>query len=148
MTATYENGVVPIVEINEEYEQKIRGIFDETKIKVLESFNNYQFNQGLEQLFFFIRSINKYADERKPWKLAKSDDAEDIKKLKTCLGVMIESLRLAIQMLAPVMPGIHEKVNDLMGLKPCEDWSNDLIWDCRLKGKSLGEKPILFPRES
>jgi methionyl-tRNA synthetase len=148
MTATYEKGVVPVVEINEEYEQKIRGIFDETKIKVIESFNNYQFNQGLEQLFFFIRSINKYADERKPWKLAKSDDAEDIKKLKTCLGVMIESLRLAIQMLAPVMPGIHEKVNDLMGLKPCEDWGNDLIWDCRLKGKSLGEKPILFPRES
>ena len=38
---------------------------------------------------------------------------------------MVESLRLAIQMIAPIMPGIHEKVNGLMGLKPCEVLSKD-----------------------
>ena len=38
MTATYEKGVIPSVEINEEFEQKIKNLFDETKSKVLDSF--------------------------------------------------------------------------------------------------------------
>ena len=112
----------------------------------LDFFNSYQFNQGLDQIFVFIRAINKYADERRPWKLAKSDDELDSQKLKTCLGTMVESLRLAIQLLAPVMPDVHGTVNGLMGLLPCENWEKDLNWDFRLEGKTLGKKPILFPR--
>ena len=110
-------------------------------------FDSFQFNQGLEQIFIFIRSINKYADERTPWKLAKSELSEDRIKLRTCLGVMVESLRLAIQMLAPVMPGVHEKVNKLFGLPVCKSWESDLKWDFRLEGMRLGEKTILFPRD-
>jgi methionyl-tRNA synthetase len=147
MTATYEKGVVPKVELNEEFEQKIKTNFEAAKEKALEHFNAFQFNQGLEQIFIFIRSINKYADERTPWKLAKSDLSEDRQKLKTCLGVMVESLRLAIQMIAPVMPGVHEKVNQLFGLPACENWKTALEWDFRLEGKTLGEKIILFPRD-
>jgi methionyl-tRNA synthetase len=60
---------------------------------------------------------------------------------------MIESLRLAIQMLAPVMPGIHKQVNELMGLPECGNWETDLQWDFRLEGSSLGPKTILFPRD-
>ena len=102
----------------------------------------------MEQIFIFIRSINKYADERTPWKLAKSNLTGDDEKLKTCLGVMVESLRLSIQMLAPVMPGMHKKVNELFGLPICDNWKTDLIWDYRLEGKTLGQKVILFPRDS
>jgi methionyl-tRNA synthetase len=147
MITTYENSKVPKIIINEEFEQKIRLNFETAKQKVMEHFNRYQFNQGLEQIFVFIRSINKYADERTPWKLAKSDLKEDQDKLKTCLGEMVESLRLAIQMLAPVMPGVHKKVNELLGLPECENWETDLHWDHRLEGKSLREKTILFPRD-
>ena len=147
MVSVYENGLVPQVELNEEFEQKIRTNFEEAKVKIMNRFSTFQFNQGLEQLFGFIRSINKYADERAPWKLAKSDKAEDKQRLKTCLGVMVESLRLANQMLAPVMPGIHTKINELMDLPPCHNWKADLVWDFRLAGNKLGEKTILFPRE-
>jgi methionyl-tRNA synthetase len=146
MIATYENGVVPVAELNEEFEQKLKTHFEEMKPKARDFFNSYQFNQGLDQIFVFIRAINKYADERRPWKLAKSDNELDGQKLKTCLGIMVESLRLAIQLLAPVMPEVHGTVNGLMGLPPCESWEKDLNWDFRLEGKTLGEKPILFPR--
>ena len=147
MTATYEKGIVPKVELNEEFEQKMKANFEVAKEKALEHFNSFQFNQGLEKIFIFIRSINKYADERTPWKLAKSDSIEDRQKLKTCLGVMVESLRLAIQMIAPVMPDVHKKVNQLFGLPVCDNWENALEWDFRLEGKTLGEKIILFPRD-
>ena len=147
MITTYENSKVPRVILNEEFEQKLRLNFETAKQNAMEHFDSFQFNQGLEQIFVFIRSINKYADERTPWKLAKSDLKEDQEKLKTCLGEMVESLRLAIQMLAPVMPGVHKKVNELLGLPECENWETDLHWDYRLEGQSLGEKTILFPRD-
>ena len=147
MTATYENSIVPKVELNEEFEQKVKSNFEEAKKQAMARFDSFQFNQGLEQIFIFIRSINKYADERTPWKLAKSELSEDRIKLRSCLGVMVESLRLAIQMLAPVMPGVHEKVNKLFGLPICKSWESDLKWDFRLEGMRLGEKTILFPRD-
>ncbi|MAL85865.1 MAG: methionine--tRNA ligase [Opitutae bacterium] len=147
MIEVYEGGVVPEVELNEEFEQNIRSNFEKTKSEVLKCFDLFQFNQGLNQIFVFIRSINKYADERTPWKLAKSDDPKDRLLLKTCLGVMCESLRLAIQMLAPILPEVHSRVNQLMGLPPCESWETDLCWDFRLAGQKLEKKIILFPRD-
>ena len=147
MIEVYEGGVVPEVELNEEFEQNIRSNFEKTKSEVLKYFDLFQFNQGLNQIFVFIRSINKYADERTPWKLAKSDDPKDRLLLKTCLGVMCESLRLAIQMLAPILPEVHSRVNQLMGLPPCESWETDLCWDFRLAGQKLEKKIILFPRD-
>ena len=147
MTATYEQGITPTVDLDEEPEQKIIQLWDSTKDAVMDCFSTYQISQALDKTFAFIRGINKYADERTPWKLAKSEEAEDRKALRTCLGTMIESLRLANTLLAPVMPSVHEKINDRLGLSPCVLWKEDLVWDHRLAGKKLGEKTILFPRE-
>ena len=147
MTASYEQGITPTVDLDEEPEQKIIQLWDSTKDAVMDCFSTYQISQALDKTFAFIRGINKYADERTPWKLAKSEEAEDRKALRTCLGTMIESLRLANTLLAPVMPSVHEKINDRLGLSPCVLWKEDLVWDHRLAGKKLGEKTILFPRE-
>jgi methionyl-tRNA synthetase len=147
MTAAYEEGIVPTVNLDEEPEKKIKELWSSTKDSVLDCFSSYQFSQGLDKAFVFIRGINKYADERTPWKLAKSEEAEDRKALRTCLGTMIESLRLANTLLAPVMPSVHEKINDRLGLSPSVSWNDDLFWDHRLAEKKLGEKIILFPRE-
>ncbi len=147
MTATYEEGITPEVCLDEEPEQKIRGLWERTKEETLDCYSAYQFSQGLDKTLSFIRGINKYADERTPWKLAKSDAPADRQALQTCLGTMIEALRLANALLAPVMPTVHEKINERLYLDPCLAWSDDLSWDHRLSGKKLGEKMILFPRE-
>jgi methionyl-tRNA synthetase len=147
MTAAYEQGIVPAVDLDEEPEKKINDLWSSTKEAVLDCFSTYQFSQALDKTFVFIRGINKYADERTPWKLAKSEDAEDRQALRTCLGTMIESLRLASALLAAVMPLVHEQINERLGLTPCVLWKDDLVWDHRLVGKKLGEKTILFPRE-
>jgi methionyl-tRNA synthetase len=147
MSATYEGGVTPEVSLNEGPEKKIVLLWESTKEEALKFFLEYQFSQGLEKVFSFIRGINKYADERTPWKLAKSEAPEDRQALRTCLGTMIEALRLANALLAPVMPSVHAAINERLGLEPCCSWKEDLSWDHRLSGKKLGEKTILFPRE-
>jgi methionyl-tRNA synthetase len=147
MTATYEEGITPEVCLDEEPEQKIRGLWERTKEETLDCYSAYQFSQGLDKTLTFIRGINKYADERTPWKLAKSDVPADRQALQTCLGTMVEALRLANVLLAPVMPTVHAKINERLSLDPCSAWSDDLSWDHRLVGKKLGDKTILFPRE-
>ena len=59
---------------------------------------------------------------------------------------MVEALRLANSLLVAVMPGIHAKINERLGIEATESWEKDLVWDNRLGGKQLKEKIILFPR--
>ena len=102
---------------------------------------------GLEKIFVFIRGINRYAEERSPWKLAKSESLEDRAKLETSLAIIVEALRLGVALLAPVMPGVNDQVNKLLGIATTTLWEDDLIWDHRLAGNVLGPKTILFPRD-
>ena len=50
-------------------------------------------------------------------------------------------------LLAPVMPGVNDQVNKLLGIAATTLWENDLSWDHRLVGNVLGPKTILFPRD-
>ncbi len=113
----------------------------------MNDFSGYRFNQALDHLFGFFRSINKYADERSPWKLAKSDKAEDQQYLQTSLATMVEALRLGNVFLAPIMPEVHYAINERLGLPSCLAWKQELDWGDRLVGKKLGQKTILFPRD-
>ena len=48
----------------------------------------------------------------------KSDAPADRQALQTCLGTMIEALRSANALLAPVMPTAHAKINERLHLNP------------------------------
>ena len=147
MCASYSDGFVPQVANLEEPENKLLQKWEETKKDTLLCFEDFNFSQGLESISGFIRAINKYADERMPWKLAKSAIEEDQSNLKTCLGTMVEALRLANTFLLAVMPETHERINDRLGLAISRSWKSDLVWDNRLSGCKLKEKIILFPRK-
>ena len=147
MCTNYFESIVPPNHVHETQELKLLEKWELTRKVSIEYFEEYQFSLGLEQVFSFIRAINKYADQRVPWKLAKSKDKENQKKLQTCISTMVESLRLANSLLVAVMPEIHEKINERLGLAPTESWEKDLVWDNRLTGKELKEKVILFPRK-
>tara|TARA_B100000212_G_scaffold41627_1_gene26928 strand:+ start:3621 stop:5147 length:1527 start_codon:yes stop_codon:yes gene_type:complete len=147
MVARYCDGLVPEIKARGEPEEKIYQLWEKTKSSVLNDFSSYRFNQALDQLFSFFRSINKYADERSPWKLAKSEKHEDVEFLHTSLACMVEALRLGNVFLAPVMPEVHLRINERLGLPACLAWKQELEWDDRLQGKKLGHKTILFPRD-
>ena len=80
-------------------------------------------------------------------KLAKSAKPEDQEFLYTSLASMVEALRLGNVFLAPIMPEVHLRINERLGLPACLAWKQELDWDDRLQGKKLGQKTILFPRD-
>ena len=105
-----------------------------------------QFHLALEKIFAFVRAINKYAEQRAPWKLAKSSEPSDREKLETTLSNMAEALRIASVLLAPVMPTVSEKILSLLGQPKAERYEGNVEWSNRLENSTLAAPEILFPR--
>ena len=100
----------------------------------------------MEKTITFITGLNRYAEIRAPWKLAKSEDEKDKALLATTLSTLAEGLRLGNVFLKPVMPDISDRISGLLGQEPVTRWEGQLDWSTRLDGQVLGEKTILFPR--
>lgn len=147
MTQSYVDGVVPAVNLCESYEIGLQERWEKAKNSMLQHFRAYRFNLGLEEIFGFVRAINKYADDRLPWKLAKSEDPQDLQTLRACLSTMLEGLRLVSVAISPVMPTVHAQIHERLALPSIKLWEDELVWGDKLTGKTVKEKIILFPRD-
>jgi methionyl-tRNA synthetase len=146
MGSRYTEGKVPVASVDEQPEQDLKALWEKTQGELIPLFEGFQFHKALDRIFTFISGINKYAETRAPWKLAKSDAPEDQAKLQTSLAYMAEALRLGVVMLTPVMPDISGKVRALVGAADFDRLEGQLQWGNSLAGNALGEKTILFPR--
>lgn len=146
MGGRYAEGKVPAASVEEAPEQALKQHWAETAEQIMALFEQFQFHKALDRIFSFISGINKYAETRAPWQLAKSDAAEDRARLDTSLAYMAESLRLAVALLTPVMPEISERIRTLVGAESFDRIAGQLVWGETLQGRTLGEKTILFPR--
>lgn len=142
----YAAGTIPAACVDEPAEQHLRAMWEQTREKLIPLFEEFQFHKALDRIATFISGINKYAEIRAPWKLAKSDAADDQAKLSTALAYMAEALRLAVVMLTPVMPGIAKQIRGLVGAAEFDRLDGQLEWGTTLEGKTLGKQTILFPR--
>ncbi|MGA1205381.1 MAG: class I tRNA ligase family protein [Opitutales bacterium] len=141
----FADGLVP-ASVEEDPEKELKSGWEQCRTEVLDFYEQFQFHLALERTFGFITSLNRYAEIRAPWKLAKSQEVADRDLLATTLANLAEGLRLANAFLKPVMPGISDRISGLLGQDPVELWEGQLEWSNRLDGQVLGEKTILFPR--
>lgn len=132
--------------ISEKPETELKAFWDQTREEVAQAYRQFQFHVAMEKTFAFISSLNRYAEIRAPWKLAKSDTEADQALLGTTLTNLAEGLRLANALLQPVMPEISDRINGLLGQDPVVLWEGQLDWSDRLVGQALAGKAILFPR--
>lgn len=146
MTGNYCGGASPVPALDEAPERELRELWEKTERQYHGLAAQLDFRGALDALWTFIRGINRYADARAPWKLAKSDAPADRAALETSLAVMAEGLRLAAVALFPVMPGISEKIQTLLGCAPAEKFEGHQTWGRSLVGKTFGAGAILFPR--
>jgi len=130
----------------EQPERDLREHWDRTCEEALRLYEGFQFHTALEKTFAFITGINRYAEIRAPWKLAKSQDPADAERMRTVYAMMGEGLRLATALLVPVMPETASRIYGLLGLGEPGLWKDELAWSTRLDGRRPGEKAILFPK--
>ena len=75
-------GAIPAAAADEELEQNLRRLWDDSVKKYAEAFADYQVSHALEALWVFISAMNAYIEARAPWKLAKSADA--VRRISAC----------------------------------------------------------------
>ena len=110
-----------------------------------ESFDHYEFNRGLEQLWALITTVDRAIVQYQPWTLAKTGENE---KLDEILYSAAEVVRIAAALLAPVMPETMAQVWKQLGFTtPIESVRLDqLAWGQLAAGQAIGEVSPVFPR--
>ncbi len=149
MTNRFSSGVIPAADasvIADQPESDLRTLWETTRPEVIALHEGFQFHIALERTFAFIQGINRYAEQRAPWKLGKSTEEIDQARLRTTLAYMAEALRLGTALLAAVMPSTVVKINGVLGTTANFDWQAGLVWGDTLTGNKVAETAILFPR--
>lgn len=146
MTNRFAGGVLPAAEVEEDPERELKALWTKTRDEVIRLDEEFQFHVGLERTFAFITATNAYIEKRAPWKLGKSAAAADQALLRTSLATMAEALRLAVTLLAPVMPSTTGKVLGLVGAGSAGTWAERLQWGAAMTGNRVGQTAILFPK--
>ncbi len=72
--------------------------------------DDIELHHAINTVFDFIRSVNKYINEKEPWKL-------EGKELEQVVYNLLESLRVISILISPFMPSTTEKLNRQLGVK-------------------------------
>jgi methionyl-tRNA synthetase len=104
---------------------------------------NFQTSFGLEKLWDFIRSLNKYRDTQKPWNLAKEGNTA---ALSSVLRNLLEAIYSVAALLSPVLFTVSPVI--IRALSAPEKFTVDALLSMSnlTDGARLGEMGVLFPR--
>jgi methionyl-tRNA synthetase len=92
-------------------ENEIRDRYAELEKTVLDNFDQYQFNRGLESIFEYVNSLNRYIVEAQPWNLAKEKENEP--RLAAVLKTLARAILSVNALLSPILPDTAAKVRGI-----------------------------------
>ena len=120
----------------------------ETIGRVAEHYERFEFSRALEAIWSLFGAVDKFIVERKPWVLAKGDDAESRQLLCETLYDSAEVLRIGAALIYPVMPQSANKIWRQLGQTSALDRLalKDLVWGQLEQGVRIGEAEAVFPR--
>ena len=143
MTMKNLNGIVPEVEITERESDLIK-ISDEKISDYMVQFKIAEFSKAISSAMDIVSSTNKYIDETQPWKLAKDNDHEGLKRV---LRTSLEMIRLISILLFPIMPDSSKKILNALNIK-IDDKSNSFSGfnkiESLLPGTTIKKLDLLF----
>jgi methionyl-tRNA synthetase len=106
--------------------------------------SKFQMSIGLEKLWEFIRSLNKYIDETKPWQLAKDNNTD---RLSSVIRNLLEAIYSISVLLSSVLINISPSIITALNGDNLPRNIDALLSMNNLKpGTVLGELGILFPK--
>ncbi|TVM20033.1 methionine--tRNA ligase [Oceanidesulfovibrio indonesiensis] len=147
MVHKYQGGVVPAPSAFSEEDKALMELGCESMQNYIQLFEHVEFSRALESLWEFVRAMNKYVDDMKPWALNKAGETE---RLNTVMYVLLEGMRKTAAFLWPVMPQAGaQMLLQLQGaFDPTEfDIARETAhWEGLAPGGALAKVSNLFPR--
>lgn len=114
---------------------------DALRMKLPELVGGLALHTAIELILQFVRRLNKYVTESEPFKTIKTDPAAAARSIY----VVLEGLRHAANLLAPVMPNKMPELLKTLGQSPVATLS-ELAWGGLAVGTPLTLEEGLFPR--
>ena len=109
MLRRYRDGKVPLVPTD----PVLHSDFQTLPADVAQLFDAFDSTQALELIWQRVRRLNRYAEERQPWQLAK--DPANASELDQVLATLYEGLRAISVLLHPFIPESVEKLLEVLG---------------------------------
>ena len=113
MTHKYFDGIIPenaMPEININLQDKAAEVIERFE----QDMKKFKFHKALVSIWEFISTMNKYVDEKAPWKLVKDETKKE--ELKSVIYGLLESLRITSGLIYPFMPQTSKNIQDYLGL--------------------------------
>lgn len=110
--------------------------------RVLALVDDIKLAQAVETIMNFVRQLNQYVALNAPWSLAKQVDRAI--RLDTVLYTLIEGIRSAADLLAPVMPTKMAQLRAHLGLAAQPGWA--LAWGDGVRPGTPVRELVLFPK--
>lgn len=147
MIVRYFEGRIPAADekadIDTELIEAAQKAFQEATAKL----EKLDFSAYILAVMKLVSRANKYIDETEPWSLAK--DSGRRARLATVMYNLVESIRIAVVMLAPTMPTLVERVQKQIQIfeenSPLS-WDSANGWGATPAGGQVTKGDALFPR--
>ena len=144
LTKMYLQGVVTESSYDDEISSELRSSLTALNSSYIERMDAHDYTGALEFVNNHITLCNKYAEEQKPWSIAKDEAMAD--KLATVLLHMLESCAHAAYYLSPFIPESSAKILSQLQLKLDERTVTELKWGILEVGHEVSKPKPVFPR--
>ncbi len=145
MSKRYCGGVITASEYDDEASQQLRASLDTTIEKYRYHMDRYEISFALDSIIEFISATNVYAEQQKPWEIAK--DESKAGQLHTVLSHMVEAVAHASVLLKPIIPSACERIQSQLNAKDlAEAKLSELHWGMLAVGRELAKPKPVFPR--
>ena len=112
-------------------------LFKENVYKEIDNHINYfEFNLALDKILHLIKLVNKYINDKEPWKV------KDKKKLAKIVYTSADAVRLINILIQAFLPNASEEINKLLGFK--QETIKEFKWGLTKENKV--KRDILFPK--
>ncbi len=144
MMGKYFEGSIPAFGSKNPGREELLTSFKVKSGEYIDNCKRFYTSTGLESLWQFIRSLNKYIDENKPWQLSKEGDLES---LSSVIRNILESIYAVAALLSPVLINISPEIMESLSPGKIQKGIESLL---SLDNLEAGVKPeplgILFPK--
>ncbi len=145
MVEKYFEAKVP--EFNKDFPEghdDMRSRFSSAAADYVKLVTEFQFSFGIEKLWEFIRYLNKYIDEKKPWQLAKE---KRMGELSSVLRNLLEAVNGIAILLSPICTTASPAIISALGNRvPGHDLEKITSLELLQSGDTIRDIGILFPR--
>ena len=145
MVEKYFGGKIPeFISSNPAGRDELISLFKKCSEGYVSNCMKFQTSVGIESLWEFVRYLNKYIDEQKPWQLFKEKDDE---KLSSIMRNLLESIYGIAVLLSPLLVDTAAKIiTDLQASEKSRQVQDLSVMNNLSAGEKLNGIGVLFPR--